>query len=132
LEVETSNNKLGRIYSLKSKITIDALFESGKRISSFPYVLFYKEVEYQENVPFKLVFSAPKKTFRFAYQRNKMKRLMRESVRLNKHPLEAILRKKNKQLAFFLIYSTKEQLDFDILQKKTVKLFDKLIQQLDD
>tara|TARA_R110002072_G_scaffold232309_3_gene389758 strand:+ start:32494 stop:32892 length:399 start_codon:yes stop_codon:yes gene_type:complete len=130
LEITSINNKLGRIYSLKSKLEIESLFESGTRISSYPYTVFFKKVKFEENVPFKLVFSAPKRTFRFAHKRNRIKRLMKEAVRLNKHPLESALLKNNVQIAFFLIYSTKEEVGLDLLQKKTVKLFNKIIQQL--
>jgi len=126
------NNKLGRIYSLKSKITIDSLFEEGSKISSFPFTVFWKPVKMEEAVPFKFVISAPKRTFRFAYQRNRMKRITKEAVRLNKTMLERKLVEKEMQLAFFLIYSSKEEFSSDVLQKKIVKLFDKMIQQLDE
>ena len=126
------NYKLGRIYSLKSKITIDSLFKEGKKINAYPYTVFFKEACFEENVPFKFVLSAPKRSFRFAFQRNRIKRLMKEAVRLNKLPLESYLRKNNKQLAFFLLFSTKEEIKLSILETKTVKLFDKMIQQIDD
>lgn len=126
------NNKLGRVYSLKSKTTIDSLFTDGKKVSSYPYTVFYKEEPSEKQVPFKLVFSAPKRTFRNAYQRNRIKRIMKEAVRINKHNLETYLNSNQLQLSFFLIYSTKEELDFETLQKRTIKLFDKIIKQLDD
>lgn len=126
------NNKLGKIYSLKSKTTIDELFNSGTKVSSYPFTVFYSKTESKEQVPFKLVFSAPKRTFRNAYQRNRIKRIMKEAVRINKHPLETYLNNKQQQLSFFLIYSTKEELSFESLQKRTIKLFDKIIKQLDD
>lgn len=126
------NNKLGRVYSLKSKTTIDSLFTSGKKVSSYPYTVFYKTETSEKQVPFKLVFSAPKRTFRNAYQRNRIKRIMKEAVRINKHTLETYLNSNQLQLSFFLIYSTKEELSFESLQKKTNKLFDKIIKQLDD
>ena len=129
---QLTNNKLGRIYSLKSKLVIDSLFKDGSKLSSFPFTVIYKKVQFEQNVPFKLVFSAPKRSFRLAVKRNRIKRLMKEAVRLNKQPLESYLRKNEIQLAFFLIYSPKEEIDFSLLQKKTVKLFDKMIQQLDD
>jgi ribonuclease P protein component len=123
------NNKLGKIYSLKSKIIIDSLFENGEKVSLYPYTVFFKKTELKENVPFKLVFSAPKRTFKNAYQRNRIKRLMKEAVRTNKHNLETYLNKNKIQLSLFLIYSTKDELNHSTIQKKTVKLFDKIIKQ---
>lgn len=126
------DNKLGKSYSLKSKAIIDSLFSEGERISSYPFVVFMKECEFNQEDTFKLVFSAPKKTFRFAYQRNRIKRIMRESIRLNKQPFETYLIDNKKQIAFFLIYATKEELEYDLLQKKAAKLFYKMIKQLDE
>ena len=126
------DNKLGKSYSLKSKITIDSLFETGTRVSSYPFVVFMKECELEEKETFKLVFSAPKRTFRFAYQRNRIKRVMKECIRLNKQPFETYLKEQQKQVAFFLIYANKEEFDYELLQKKTRKLFSKMIKQLDE
>ena len=126
------DNKLGKSYSLKSKTSIDGLFESGTRISSYPFVVFMKECKLEQKDTFKLVFSAPKKTFRFAHQRNRIKRVMRECVRLNKQPFETYLKEHNKQVAFFLIYANKEELEYELLQKKATKLFSKMIKQLDE
>lgn len=129
MKVLNLNNKLGKIYSLKSKIIIDSLFENGEKVSLYPYTVFFKKTELKENVPFKLVFSAPKRTFKNAYQRNRIKRLMKEAVRTNKHNLETYLNKNKIQLSLFLIYSTKDELNHSTIQKKTVKLFDKIIKQ---
>ena len=126
------DNKLGKAYSLKSKITIDGLFETGTRVSSYPFVVFMKECKLEQKDTFRLVFSAPKKTFRFAYQRNRIKRVMKECIRLNKQPFETYLKEQKKQVAFFLIYANKEELEYELLQKKATKLFSKMIKQLDE
>ena len=124
--------KLGKRYSLKSKKTIDAVFASGIRVKSYPYTAIIKQTVFDDNVPFKLVFSAPKRTFRLATKRNRIKRVMREAVRLQKSKLDAYLSEQNIQLAIFLVYSTSEELDAELLQKRTVKLIDKIIKKLDE
>ena len=123
--------KLGKDYSLKSRKEIDALFEDGKRISSYPFVVFIVERERSnEEHPFRIVFSAPKRTFRHAFQRNRIKRIMREAVRLNKHSFEEQLILRKRFVNIFLIYSPKEEMKNELLQKKINKLFTKILSSL--
>ena len=126
------NYTFGKKYSLKSKIEIDRLFESGNKISSYPFTVFLRETEDDKGItPFKIVFSAPKRTFRKAVKRNRIKRIMRESIRLNKNKLEEYLITQEIRVNMFLIYSASEELEHSIMTKKTIKLFDKIIKQLD-
>ncbi len=125
------NFKLGRDYSLKSRKEIDAIFENGNRITAYPFIAFVVQKEFEEQEhPFKIVFSAPKKTFRRAHERNRIKRVMREVVRLNKTKFEKELEQHHKYLNIFLIYSSKEELKQEILHKKINKLFTKIINSL--
>ncbi len=64
---------------LKSKKKISLLFEEGKRLSEGPLHLRYLTVDQTEGSQFG--FSVPKKIHALAVHRNKIKRLMRESLR---------------------------------------------------
>ena len=121
---------LGKRYKLCSKIMIEELFKSGTTIKSYPLIAIYNEVKFTDDTPFKIVFSAPKRTFRKAYQRNRIKRICKEAVRLNKSIIESYLTENNKQLALFLVYSSKDELNHVQLEKKIVKLFNELIKSL--
>ena len=126
------NNKLGKQYKLCSKIMIDSIFETGLTVRSHPFIARMMLVESEDSVPFKIAFSAPKKTFRLAHERNRIKRICKESVRLNKTIIESYLQTQNKQLVLFLIYATKEELKHEELQKNTSKLFHKIITKLEE
>jgi len=126
------NYKLGKNYKLCSKTTIQGLFDNGFSVKCYPFVALIKEVKFEDEMPFKVVFSAPKRTFRKAVQRNAIKRKSKEAFRLNKNILEQYLKENNKQIALFLVYSTLEEFDHIILQKKTKKLFDKIIKKLNE
>ena len=121
---------LGKNYKLCSKIVIEDLFKSGTTIKSYPLIAIIKPIEFNDKTPFKIVFSAPKRTFRKAFQRNRIKRICKEAVRLNKSILENYLTENGIQLAVFLVYSAKEELDHQQLNKKTIKLFNEITQTL--
>lgn len=123
---------LGKNYKLCSKVLIEELFKSGTTIKSYPLIAIIKPVEFSDKIPFKIVFSAPKRTFRKAFQRNRIKRICKEAVRLNKSILESYLIENKKQLALFLVYSSKDELNHTQLEKKVVKLFNEIIKSLDD
>lgn len=114
----------GKAYKICSKKKIDLLFEKGNTFKSFPFVLYYLESDYEENVPFQFVFSAPKRSFKRAHDRNYIKRLFREVVRHRKSELENLF--PSKKMHYFMIYSNKELPNLIQLSKD----FDKLIYKL--
>ena len=71
---------------LRSKTKIQDLFDSGKTIRSPQIKLIYKRIECEQNTghPHMVMFSAPKKQYPKAVDRNKRKRHLREAYRLNK------------------------------------------------
>ncbi|MEM9648869.1 MAG: ribonuclease P protein component [Bacteroidota bacterium] len=77
----------GKNEKLKGKVAFEELFSQGKSISSFPMKLIYLKTDVPQDVPFKVGVVTPKKKFKSAVKRNRIKRLLREGYRLNKHML---------------------------------------------
>lgn len=125
------NFSLGKVNKLCSPKIIDDLFESGTQVKSYPFVLKFKETQLPKDVSFQIVFSAPKRTFRKAVQRNRIKRLCKEAFRKKRHELDTYLQNQNKQLALFLVYTPKEELALSLLDGRTEKLIKKIISQLE-
>ncbi len=122
---------LGKEHKLCSTKIIDDVFDSGVHIKSYPFVAKFKEMVLPKDVSFQLVFSAPKRTFRKATERNRIKRLCKEAFRLQKNDLDAYLKSQNKQLAIFLVYTPREELGIQLLERRTEKLIKKIISQLE-
>ena len=124
------NQTLGKEYKLCSQKIIQQIFEEKRSVKQFPFVLNYFLSELPTEKAFQIVIAAPKRIFRKAHDRNRIKRLCRETIRKNKFILEEYLSASNKQIALFFVYTNKEEMEHDVLLKKTESLFKKLIIEL--
>jgi ribonuclease P protein component len=112
---------------LKSKISIGLLFSEGKSVSKYPLRLVYHSGSLNENEKIKMGVSVSKKHFKKAVDRNRFKRILRETYRLNKHIL---LDNLDKPYAFMFFYQTKERLSYEEINTKTIQLFEKFVAQV--
>ena len=126
----TMDFKYPKHEKLKSKKTIDSLFAVGRSVSKFPLRLVFVPSDYgldlSKNQNLKMGVSVSKKNFKKAVDRNYFKRLLREAYRLNKHILTDNL---EKPMAMMLFYQTKERLNFQEINEKTIQLFEKFLAQ---
>ena len=67
--------------SLKSTSEIDLVFKDGSKLSSKLISLYYVKSDKENSL--RIAFSVGKKTHALATTRNKLKRLMKEALRLN-------------------------------------------------
>lgn len=123
------NYSLGKPYKLCSKKVIQSLFDSGMSINSFPFSCRMLKIEQESSTPFQFVISVPKKNFKSAVKRNRIKRLVRESLRLNKNLIEKEI-DEGEQIALFLIYTSNEELKFEVINRKMIKLLNKIATHL--
>lgn len=73
-----------------SNLLIEALFDNGKSlsVSAFPLRAVYQMIERRENHgPAQILISVPKKRFKHAVDRNRVKRQIREAYRRHKQLL---------------------------------------------
>ncbi len=108
---------------LKSKKLIQKLFARGKTHASFPLRLIYLDCDLPEDVVAQAGFSVPKRNFKKAVHRNRIKRLMRESYRLQKH---LIFNNPATSRALMFLYLDKEKPDFKTVYKAMGTLLEKL------
>ena len=127
-----SRYTLGAGERLKRRQHIEALFREGKALSVFPLRLIWKFVPLgDEAFPLLAGFSAPKKKFKKAVDRNRVKRLLREAWRLNKHELTAAI-PEGKQLQVFIQYLDREIPDFPKVSAVTILSIARLKKALED
>lgn len=120
----------GKSYKLCNKKLIDSIFATGATQKQYPFVARYQTMSLPTENSFQMVISAPKRTFRSAVERNRIKRICREAVRKNKQILEPWLTAHKQQVGIFLIYSGKEEMTHEKLELKTNQLFQKIIDDL--
>lgn len=125
------DQRFGKKYKLCSKKKIDATYRDGVVVKAFP--LFSRCLFTTESKgTFQVVFVVPKKKFRLATTRNRLRRYIRESVRLEKSSLESALKNRNKELSLFLMYNGEADTNLVETQKSIRKLFKKIIHEIEN
>ena len=105
---------------LRSKKTIDLLFEKGKSFSIDPIRIIWLETEHKQGSPVQILIAVPKKNISKAVERNKVKRRMREVYRKNKNLLLEAIQGKNKSMALALVYTAGKVLPYSELEEKII------------
>lgn len=101
---------------LCGKTALDQLFQNGNTFNSYPFKVIWKETS-NGNVPIQVVISVPKRLFKKAVHRNRIKRLIREAYRKNKATAYAAL--DNKKVLLLLIYTAKTIMEYKEVEAKT-------------
>ena len=102
-----------RAERLKSRKVIEQLFKQGQSFAQYPLRLVWTVMEErQSDFPAQFALTVPKKKFKKAVQRNRIRRLMREAYRLNKSSLYNALQEAEKQVALLVIYTGQETMTF--------------------
>lgn len=113
---------------LSSKKIIDKLFTEGNSILQYPLKMVFLKTELPGNYSAQTAFTASKKLFKRAVHRNRIKRLLREAYRLNKHIIYQEFT--HEQLAIFIIYIGKELPKFQQIETATKKGLKKILYKL--
>lgn len=123
-------NSYAKAEKLKSRKALNALFTAGKSFAVFPVKVFWMPAEHNTGQPIQAGVGVSARHFKKAVDRNRIKRLLRECYRLNKHSLLATLEAKEKKVVVFFLYVGKELPDYTLLNEKMQQALTKFEEQL--
>lgn len=126
---------LGKQERLCSRKLIDSLFKGGgsRAMSGFPLRMVYAVTERHEGEPAaQILVSVPKRCFKRAVKRNRIKRLVREAYRLNKHILADTLERHEPQMSATMafIYTDSHLHDYATVEQRVRNLLTRLSERL--
>lgn len=108
---------------------IDQLYAEGHRLMAFPYSVQWMEAkDLSESCQVMIV--APKRKFKHAVDRNRVRRLTRECWRKQKDSFCDSLREFDCSIVFSLVYVHNEIMPFAQLEHKMDKLLTALLQDI--
>ena len=120
------DESFGKKEKLKSKVMIDRLFAEGFSVKKYPLRLIYLPVDNPSEAVNKAAVSVPKRNFKKAVDRIKIKRLMREAYRKNKYLVTNNL---DTSYALMFIYTGREINEYSKIFRATRELLEKFVQQ---
>lgn len=115
------NYRFSKQEKLKSRKVIDKLFSDRKSYTKYPLKVFFLPQEHEE--VHRAAFSVPKRNYKLAVDRNRIKRQIRETYRLHK---TIINNNTQQKYAMLFLYIGKEKTNYPTLEKSMVFLLNKL------
>ena len=107
----------GKAEKLKSRKVVEELFARGKSLNVFPIRISYKflPLPADEKTVLQVGVSVSKRNFKRAVDRNRIKRLLRETYRLQKRELIEVLKVQRRIGYVFFIYTDKQMPQYPIV-----------------
>ena len=114
---------------LKSRKTLERLFAEGRSLTKFPLRMIFLETTSPGQPPVQVAVTVPKRNFKRAVDRNRIKRLLRESYRQNKG---LIFNNIEGNFAFLFLYLGKELPTFKQVEQSMLTIFRQFNELLND
>jgi len=134
-----NRSKYPRHARLKSRKMIGQLFGKRQSVGAYPLRFFWIQVP-KDAFPLKIKdarysnlqvgFSVPKKKFKLAVDRNRIKRLLLEAYRLQQNQLLELLNQKDIAIVGMWVYVGTEMFDFKNAKKAVAKAIVKMQKEI--
>ncbi len=123
--IESTFRKSERLCKRKR---IELLFGAGSRsLAAYPLRAVYM-VEERAGEPVEVLVSVPKRLFRRAVDRNRLKRLIREAYRHNKHIIRQALA--DRHIAMSFLWISNEMASFETVESKVRNLLQRISEEI--
>lgn len=117
-----------RISGLKS---FEVLTKKGNSFFVHPFRIIWMKADATQEFPVKIAFGVPKRNFKSAVKRNRVKRLLREAYRLHKQTFYSSLELKSVKIVVMCIYTGKEVPDYAEAEGKIILSLRRLLNAID-
>ena len=117
---------LGKEERLKSRKLIERLYEEKNSVKAFPLRMIFLQTKHTSDFPAQVGVSVSKRNFKLAVDRNRIKRLMRESYRLQK---ESVYDNLDKPYVFMISYLGKQECTYNEIFLKMEKLLKRFVDE---
>jgi len=114
--------KAERLHSGK---LIKELFSEGSSFFVHPFKLILLPKEAEGDIPHQVLISVPKKYFKHAVDRNRIRRQIKELYRLHKEKWPPPTQS-NQHYLIAILYLAKEKYDYDFLEQKFLAVLNRL------
>ena len=123
----TLRNTFSKAERLCKRNDFELIFSQGSAFNRFPFrVHWLKLKENTPSFPVKIAISGPKRKIKSAVSRNRIKRLIRESYRLNKQILSRELKKDEHVIHIMFVYNGNINATFTEIQSKIILILQRL------
>jgi ribonuclease P protein component len=124
--IRTSKKTLPKEIRITSKKQLDLLFMSGDSFIAYPLRVVFTKRDKTPEAEVAILVSVSKRKFKRAVKRNRVKRLIRETFRLNRHALQEALRPLPFSLDVAFLYLKNELPEYPEVEKAMLKAIDLL------
>jgi ribonuclease P protein component len=124
----STKNTFPKNEKLCGEIRIGKLFAEGEAFIAYPLRVVYKFSDKYDDSGVKILISVPKKKFKKAVQRNRIKRLIREAYRHNKVTLMENCKRNDKSLQIAVIYLADKLPEYLVIDNKVKQALSKILQ----
>lgn len=121
---------LSKAERLTRKKLIGEVHEKGESIKTPAIVMVYRFTDLPEPVPAQALFTVSKRIFKKAHDRNRVKRLLREAYRKQKHLLYPVLINQQRQVAIFFIFTGRQMPNYAYVHGRILEVLRRFRQQL--
>jgi ribonuclease P protein component len=128
--VTTTRQTFRKSERLSSRKILETLVTKGRSIHVPPFRMVWLFSTLPETVPAQIAFAVPKRNFKTAVLRNRIRRLMRESYRKNKTQLYPLIVEQGKNVALLFIFTGKEVVSYAETEIKTKSILSQLANEI--
>ncbi len=109
---------------ITGKKRVETLFENGESFVAYPLRVVFRTLPDKTESQVSVLISVPKKKVKLSVNRNRIKRLIREAYRLNKHKLNQIPDSVGIDIAF--VYLNTEVTEYAKIEKGMCKAMNEI------